>query len=65
MKIDELIEKLKELKDVVGNLEVILWTQRDAWSYDEHEIDEVYYAKDGFYDTKNVIAIQGKDKHEN
>ena len=62
MLIDDLIEKLYELKKEYGNKEVILWTQRDPWSYDEHEIDKVYYTENGFWDTKDIIAIQGKDK---
>jgi hypothetical protein len=57
MKIDFLIKKLKELKKEHGNLEVILWTQRDAWSYDMHKIDMIYQ------DNKdNLIVIQGKEK---
>lgn len=57
MNIDELIEKLKELRKEHGNLEVILWTQRDAWSYDMHKIDMIYQ------DNKdNLIVIQGKEK---
>lgn len=61
MLIDDLIEKLKELKKEYGNKEVVLWTQRDAWSYDEHEIDKVYFTENGFYNSRNVIAIEGKD----
>lgn len=57
MKIDELIEKLKELRKEHGNLEVILWTQRDAWSYDMHKIDMIYQDN-----RDNLIVIQGKEK---
>jgi hypothetical protein len=57
MKIDFLIEKLKELKKEHGNLEVILWTQRDAWSYDMHKIDMIYQDN-----RDNLIIIQGKEK---
>lgn len=57
MKIDFLIEKLKELKKEHGNLEVILWTQKDAWSYDMHKIDMIYQDN-----RDNLIVIQGKEK---
>ena len=57
MKIDFLIEKLKELKKEHGNLEVILWTQKDAWSYDMHKIDMTYHDN-----ADNLIVIQGKEK---
>lgn len=57
MKIDFLIEKLKELRKEHGNLEVILWTQRDAWSYDMHKIDMIYQDN-----RDNLIVIQGKEK---
>ena len=60
MLIDDLIEKLKELKKEHGNLEVILWTQKDAWSYDEHDIAEVYLDEDP--DEVSMIVIQGGDK---
>lgn len=55
MKIEFLIEKLKELKKEHGNLEVILWTHKDAWSYDDHDIAEVYH--DGY-----KIVIEGEEK---
>lgn len=57
MKIDGLIEKLKELRKEHGNLEIILWTQRDAWSYDMHKIDMIYQDN-----RDNLIVIQGKEK---
>lgn len=57
MLIDDLIEKLYELKKEYGNLEVILWTHKDAWSYDDHDIAEVYH--DGY-----EIVIEGKEKTE-
>lgn len=60
MKLDDLITKLKELKDKHGNLKVILWTQKDAWSYDEHDIAEVYLDEDP--DEVSMIVIQGRDK---
>lgn len=59
MKVEFLIEKLKELKKEHGNLEITLWTQRDPWSYDNHKIAEVYY------DGDKLIVIQGKDKTGN
>lgn len=57
MLIDELIEKLYEIKRAYGSQEVTLYTQRDAWSYEEYEVDEVYHDNED-----NVIVIQGKDK---
>lgn len=60
MRIDDLIEKLYELKKEYGNLEVILYTQSDAWSYDEHDIAGVY--RDDEDD--NLIVIEGKEKTE-
>lgn len=57
MKLDDLIEKLYELKKEYGNLEVILWTQRNAWSYDMHKIDMIYQDN-----ADNLIVIQGKEK---
>lgn len=59
MKIDFLIEKLKELRKEHGNLEVILWTQRNAWSYDMHKIDMIYQDN-----ADNLIVIQGEEKTE-
>lgn len=58
MKIDELIEKLKELRKEHGNLEVILWTQRDACSYDDHTIADIYY------DGGESAVIHGDTKTE-
>lgn len=60
MKLDDLIEKLYELKKEYGNLEVILFTQSDAWSYDEHDIAGAY--RDDEDD--NLIVIEGKEKTE-
>lgn len=60
MKLDDLITKLKELKDKHGNLKVILYAQRDAWSYDEQDIAEVYLDEDP--DEVSMIVIQGGDK---
>lgn len=37
MLIEELIEKLYELKREYGSLEVTLYTQRDALTYDEYK----------------------------
>ena len=60
MLIDELIEKLYEIKREYGSQEVTLYTQRDAWSYEEYEVDEV---DEVYHDNEdNVIVIQGKDK---
>lgn len=60
MMIDDLIEKLYELKREYGNKEVILYTQRDAWSWDDHTVEDIYYAEDD-----GKIIIQGEDKTEN
>lgn len=60
MLIDDLIEKLYELKREYGNKEVILYTQRDAWSWDDHNVEDIYYAEDD-----GKIIIQGEDKTEN
>lgn len=57
MLIDDLIEKLYELKREYGNKEVILYTQRDAWSWDDHNVEDVYYAE-----SDHAIIIQGEDK---
>ena len=57
MKIDFLIENLKELRKEHGNLEVILWTQKDVWSYDMHKIDMLYQDN-----ADNLIVIQGEEK---
>jgi hypothetical protein len=57
MLIDDLIEKLHDLKREYGNLEVILYTQKDAWFWDDHTVEDVYYAEDD-----NAILIQGEDK---
>lgn len=59
MKLDDLIEKLYELKKEYGNLEVILWTERNAWSYDMHKIDMIYHDN-----ADNLIVIQGEEKTE-
>ena len=56
MMIDELIEKLYELKKEFGDLEVELFTQKDAWFWDDHDVGEVYLSEDG------KIVIQGKEK---
>lgn len=55
MMLDELIERLWELKRAYGEQEVKLLTQKDAWSWVEHDIDEVSYDGD-------KIVIEGKDK---
>ena len=57
MLIDDLIEKLYELKKEYGSQEVTLYTQRDAWSWEEYNVDEVYHD-----DEDNLIVIQGKGK---
>lgn len=56
MMIDDLIEKLYELKREYGDREVELFTQKDAWFWDDHDISEVYFSEDG------KIVIQGKEK---
>lgn len=55
MTIDELIERLYELKRAYGEQEVKLLTQKDAYSWDDHDIDEVIYNGD-------EIVIVGTDK---
>ena len=60
MKVDELIEKLNKFKEEYGNLEVELITQRDAWSDEDYNIDDIYIMI-----TKNkrsMIVIEGEDK---
>jgi hypothetical protein len=57
MMIDDLIEKLCELKREFGEQEVKLFTQKDAWFWDDHDIGEVYLSEDG------KIVIQGKEKN--
>lgn len=59
MMLDELIERLCELKRAYGEQEVKLLTQKDAWSWDEHNIDEVYFSGDD-----RAVVIEGKDKTE-
>lgn len=60
MKVDELIEKLNKLKEEYGNLEVELITQRDAWSDDDYNIDDVYIMVTK--DKRSMIVIEGEDK---
>ena len=55
MMIDELIEKLCELRREFGEQEVELYTQEHNRFWDEHGIDEVYFSEDG------KIVIWGKD----
>ena len=59
MMLDELIERLCELKRAYGKQEVKLLTQKDAWSWDEHDIDDtgVYFSGDD-----RAVVIEGKDK---
>lgn len=59
MMLDELIERLCELKRAYGEQEVKLLTQKDAWSWDEHGIDGtgVYFSGDD-----RAVVIEGKDK---
>ena len=59
MLINDLIERLYELKREYGSQEVTLYTQRDAWSWEEYDIDEVCHD-----DGDNLIVIQGKRKTE-
>ena len=56
MLIDDLIKQLLKLEEKYGNVEIELFTQTDAWSWDEHDIDEV------FYKLNKVIVIMGKEK---
>lgn len=58
MMIDELIEKLYELKKEFGEQEVELYTQERNRFWDEHDIDEVYFSEEG------KIVIEGKRKTE-
>ena len=60
MKVDELIEKLNKLKEEYGNLEVELITQRDAWSDEDYNIDDVYIMVTK--DKRSMIVIEGEDK---
>ena len=58
MMLSELIERLCELKRAYGEQKVKLLTQKDAYSWDDHNIDEVIY-------NGEEIVIVGKDKTEN
>lgn len=60
MKIDELIEKLNKLKEEYGNLEVELITQRDAWSDEDYNIDDVYIMITK--EKRSMAVIEGEDK---
>lgn len=60
MKVDELIEKLNKLKEEYGNLEVELITQRDAWSDEDYNIDDIYIMVTK--NKRNLIVIEGEDK---
>lgn len=60
MKVDDLIEKLNKLKEEYGNLEVELITQRDAWSDEDYNIDDVYIMVTK--DKRSMIVIEGEDK---
>lgn len=57
MLIDDLIEKLYELKREYGSQEVALYTQINAWAWKEYNIDEAYYDN-----RNNLIVIQGEGK---
>lgn len=57
MLINDLIERLHELKREYGSQEVTLYTQRDAWSWEEYDVDKVYHD-----DGDNLIVIGGKEK---
>lgn len=57
MMIDDLIEKLYELKKEYGEREVILYTQMDLWLWDVERIEKVYYTEED-----GKIVIQGKGK---
>lgn len=64
MTIDELIEKLYELKREFGDREVKLFTsfmRYDDRFWDEYDIDEVYF---GFSEDDGKIIIQGKETQE-
>lgn len=58
MLIDDFIKKLLKLEERYGNVKVELFTQKDAWSWDEHDIDEI------FYKLNKVVVIKGKEKGE-
>ena len=58
--VDDLIEKLNKLKEEYGNLEVELITQRDAWSDEDYNIDDVYIMVTK--DKRSMIVIEGEDK---
>lgn len=59
MMLDELIERLWELSRAYGEQEVKMLTQKDAYSWDDHNIDEVIYDSD-----ERAVVIVGKDKTE-
>ena len=51
---------INKLKEEYGNLEVELITQRDAWSDDDYNIDDVYIMVTK--DKRSMIVIEGEDK---
>ena len=57
MMLNELIERLWELSRAFGEQEVKMLTQKDAYSWDDHYIDEVIYDSDD-----RAVVIVGKDK---
>lgn len=64
MNIEDLIEQLKDLKEKHGNLKVKLltsFTREDERYWDEYDVDQIYYTEDGFYNTENMIVIEGKE----
>lgn len=60
MLVDDLIEELYELKRRNGNLEVKLFTQRDAWSWEQYDVHKVY-CSDNTYTKDYAIIIEGVD----
>lgn len=59
MMIDELIEKLYELRREFGDREVELYTQERNRGWDDHDIDEVCFSEED-----GKIVIEGKRKTE-
>lgn len=61
MLVDDLIEKLYENKRRNGNLEVKLYTRRDAWSWEQYDIEKIY-CSDDTYTGDYAIIIEGEDR---
>lgn len=72
MMIDELIEKLYELKREHGDQEIKLFTQNidQSWhdhnfeAWEAHDVDEVYFSDELYFCKGGAIVIQGKENTE-